>query len=469
MAFTRYKQRGQKWYVYQVSNVWDKTLKKYKQTSIYLGVANEKGGTYSKERQQVQQIEREILDFGDSFAIAKNAEASGFLRVLKECFDDVDSIMSLICYQLTNGAAMYNCQDWVEGNIANKLFPNAKLKSQSISNLIKNLGKEEVQRKFFKRYIETFFQDKHGILIDGTALPSAVNSSLNAWGYDTAGIQKKINCLMLVDKVSKLPIFFRAVPGDIPDVSTLKHTFNEIARLGLTTEAAIFDAGYFSQNNIEYLCQQKVNFISRMPKSRSVFKDLVSNAKNIETSSHAVQYGKRIVFIDSQDINLYGYKMVAHVILDPEKKAKDVKLLLLDSLANPDEEKDVDEAMRYCGFFILISKQELNKAEVLPNYYMRQSIEQIFGFAKINNLLPLRVHSDQSISGYLLLVFLSIIVFIQMRQKLEDKTTVEQALLVLRNLKAKVYDQQIIPQELTKKTKVIFDSLGVTVPTLLGI
>ena len=66
-------------------------------------------------------------------------------------------------------------------------------------------------------------------------------------------------------------------------------------------------------------------------------------------------------------------------------------------------------------------------------------------------------------------MLISIIVFIQMRQKLEDKTTVEQALLVLRNLKAKVYDQRIIPQELTKKTKVIFDSLGITVPTLLGI
>lgn len=469
MAFKRYKQRGQKWYVYQVSNVWDKTLKRYKQTSIYLGVASEKGGAYVKQPQQVQPVEREILDFGDSFAIAKTAEASGFSKVLTECFDDTDSIMSLVCYQLTSGSAMYNCKDWADGNIANKLFPKATLTSQSISNLLKHLGKEEVQRKFFKRYIETFFQDKHGILIDSTALPSAVNSSLNAWGYGASGIEQKVNCLMLVDKASKLPVFFRAIPGEVPDVSTLKHTFDEIARLGLKTEAAIFDAGYFSQNNIEYLCEQNVNFISRMPKSRSAFKELISDAINIETSSNAVQYGKRAVFIDSQEINLYGHKMVAHLILDPDKKAKDIKLLLLDSFANPSEKADVDEAMKYCGFFILVSKQQLDKADVLPNYYTRQSIEQVFGFAKINNLLPLRVHSDQSINGYLLLVFLSIIVFIQMRQKLEDKTTVEQALLILRNLKAKVYDKQIIPQELTKKTKTIFDSLGVTVPIPSGI
>ena len=314
-----------------------------------MGVASKKGGEYTKQHQQAQPVEREILDFGDSFAIAKTAQESGFMKVLKECFDYVDSIISLICYQLTNGAAMYNCKDWVEGNIANKLFPNARLKSQSISNLIKDLGREEVQRKFFKRYIKTFFQDRHGILIDSTTLPSAVNASLNAWGYSASGIEQKVNCLMLVDKVSKLPIFFTAIPGEIPDVSTLKHTFDEIARLGLTTEAAIFDAGYFSQNNIEYLCQQNVNFISRMPKSRSVFKELVSNAKNIETSSHAVQYGKRIVFIDSQEINLYGHKMVAHVILDPDKKAKDIKLLLLDSLANPSEEEDIDQAMRGCN------------------------------------------------------------------------------------------------------------------------
>ncbi len=143
--------------------------------------------------------------------------------------------------------------------------------------------------------------------------------------------------------------------------------------------------------------------------------------------------------------------------------------LILNSFANPSETINIDEAMKYCGFFILVSRHQLDKEEVLPNYYTKQTIEQIFGFAKVNNLLPLRVHSDQSINGYLLLVFLSMVVFILMRQKLQPKITVERSLLILRNLKAKIYENEIVPLEASKKVKDIFKDLNIKMPTSWGI
>jgi transposase len=143
---------------------------------------------------------------------------------------------------------------------------------------------------------------------------------------------------MLVDKASKLPIFFRAIPGEIADVSTLKATFKEIELLGLKVEHAIFDAGYFSETNINYLCKSQISFISRMPKSRKVFTELVDNHKtNLEDIANTVQYGDRVVFIKSVEISLYGYQMFAHIILDPDKKAKDMKYLMIDSLNNPND------------------------------------------------------------------------------------------------------------------------------------
>lgn len=471
MSFIRYKQRGQKWYAYEVTNTWDKELKKYRQTSCYLGISSKKGGEVRRPQAPKQEEpEKGILDFGDGFAIAKSAENMGICHIIADCFQNPDSIMALICYQLSSGSAMYNCNNWIEGNIASKLFPKANLSSQGISNIINNLGKESIQRRFFKQYINTFFRDKHGILIDSSALPSAINSSLNGWGHTSSGIEQKVGCLLLVDKVSKFPIFFRAIPGEIPDVSTLKNTLDEIRSLGLNTEQAIFDAGYFSESNIQFLCEQRVNFLSRMPKSRAVFHQLVGDAKGIESSLNAVQYGKRVVFIEAKEIELYGHKMFAYVILDPEKKAKDTKLMFLDSFANPNESVDLDTKMRTCGIFVLISSSRVENSEILPSYYSRQAIEQVFGFAKTNSILPLRVHSDQSINGYLLLFFLSLVVFIQMRQKLiEHNITLEQALMVLRNVKAKVFDERVVPQELTKKAKDIFRALGVTVPTLTGI
>jgi hypothetical protein len=91
--------------------------------------------------------------------------------------------MSLACFQINEGSAMYNCEDWLEGNIAKKLFPKAKISSQDISRIIKKLGRQELQTKFFKNYVTKFFPNQRGILIDSTALPSAINSEINAFGY----------------------------------------------------------------------------------------------------------------------------------------------------------------------------------------------------------------------------------------------------------------------------------------------
>ena len=361
MSFIRYKKRGNKWYVYEVNNIWNKKAKKYQQTSSYLGVALEKGGTYKKIYNACP-IEKGILDFGDSFAITKIIESSGLSEIIQTSFKRPETIINLICYQLTNGSAMYNCSIWSDGNIIKKLYPKANLDSKTISKVIKEIGEEKTQRIFFTRYIDQFFKEKHGILIDSTALPSSINSSLNSWGHMTEGLSLMVSCLMLVDITSKLPIFFRAIPGGIPDVSTLKTTFLEIEQLGLKTQQAIFDAGYFSENNIRYLCETKINFISRIPKSRKIFKELVLRSQDIEKQINAVKYGNRIVFVTTHEINLYDQQLYAYVIIDPDKKAKDIKKILLNSFENPNEKTEVDLLMKYCGYFILIS--HLTQSEI---------------------------------------------------------------------------------------------------------
>ena len=56
-----------------------------------------------------------------------------------------------------------------------------------------------------------------------------------------------------------------------------------------------------------------------------------------------------------------------------------------------------------------------------------------------------------------------------MRQKLQPAFTVEQPLLILRNLKAKIYDTEAVVQEPNKKTKDISKLLNIIMPTSLGI
>mgnify|MGYP002630739033 CR=1 FL=1 len=475
MATLRYKKRYNKWYVYEITNYWDKELKKPRQKSKYLGVAEEYGGTYTKIKVIQEQIivakELAIVDYGDSYVIDKVSKDIGLSSIIENSFGNLDSIMALICFQITEGSAMYNCNDWLIGNIANKLFPSAKVSSQSISSLFKVLGKQDLQINFFKNYITKFFPDSCGVLIDSTALPSTIHNTINAFGYSNGRIEQNVTCLMLVDKKTNLPIYFRAIGGDIADISTVKTTVSEIKKLGLKPDSAILDAGFCSKENLQFMCTEQINFITRLPKSHKVFNELVKSSKYMmETSKNAITYGERVVFIKSKKVQLYGHEIYAHIILDPNKKAKDTNLLLKNKSDDIDsrEKENLDSKIKNAGYFILLSSDLIEKSEVLPSYYARQFIEQAFGFAKSNNnLLPLRVHSEQSIKGYLMLSFLALIVFIIIRQKI--KVSMDQAMIILRSLKAKIFDNEIIIQEANKKTKDIMKSLNIIMPTVMGV
>ncbi len=60
------------------------------------------------------------------------------------------------------------------------------------------------------------------------------------------------------------------------------------------------------------------------------------------------------------------------------------------------------------------------------------------------NLMPLRVHKEETLRGYLLLIFTALTVFTFLRKEMGNEFTVEEALLTMRNLKCKVYDGEIL-------------------------
>ena len=335
MTSIRYKHRGNKWYVYEISYYWDNDLKRSGQTSRYLGNTDPKSGGYAKTGKQIvskTKLEQAIVDFWHSFAINEVCKAIGLDKVLADSFGDFgDSSINLAYFQITEGSAMQAGEDWYEGNIANILFKRTKVSSQDISRLIKHLGKQELHHRFFKNYIERFFPNRTGLVIDSTALPSAINA------YGT----KDINMMI--------------------------------------------------KNNIE----------------------------DTRTEQQLAE--------------------LAH-------------------------------KLQYSGTLILLSKSAIKKQEILPTYYLRQAIAPMFGFAKANtNILPLRVCSELAINGYLMLVFVSLILFISVRAQRKSIMCMAQALMRLRGLPAKIYANAVVVQEPNKKINNIAKLLEIILPTAIGI
>ena len=136
---------------------------------------------------------------------------------------------------------------------------------------------------------------------------------------------------------------------------------------------------------------------------------------------------------------------------------------------NKDKENYTNSLM-YCGVIGIISSKSIVANDILSCYYLRQSVEQVFGFLKDDlGLLPIRKHNDATIRGYLFLQFIALIMFIKIREQVGNKYTVEKLLMVLSSLKCKIFTDQIIPAELTKEQKLILKNYDILVPRFLGI
>ncbi len=94
----------------------------------------------------------------------------------------------------------------------------------------------------------------------------------------------------------------------------------------------------------------------------------------------------------------------------------------------------------------------------------------MFGFSKDDlDILPLRVHSEEALRGFLFLQFLSLIMFVQLKKHIGKKHTVEEVLLTFRNLKCKIYEKEIIVNEPTRQQKDLAKLLELILPKNLGI
>lgn len=471
MSFIRYKKFGNKEYAYEVNAYWDPKLKKPRQKSRYLGAVIDKKKKIIK-RKVKKEDEKLILDFGDVYLLNEFMKKVKIHSLLNRVFGEKTKyLLAMICYRLCYPSAMSYAKIWNDGSIARILF-NSKLSSQRISDFLRDIGDENVQRDFFKTHISSFVKSKNGVIIDTTSLPNQIHFPFNAWGRCDVGIDKQIRFLFVVDKDCSLPIFFRYLPGNVVDVSSLSATIGELRNLGISNNFVLTDAGFYSEENIKGLFDDGIDFLTRLPSSRKLYKTLVrEEVADIEKFKHAAGYGKRALFVKQKKIQLFGKDAYAHIILDPETKGHKIKRLLLEELEEKSRDDDeIQFKMMKCGIMILISSFKIEKEELLPFYYMRQAAEQLFGFSKDDlKLIPLRVHGEETLRGYLLLTFITLIVFAMFRKKLGKKYTVEEILLTMRSLKCKVYDKEIIVQEVTKQQREITEELDIIMPKNLGI
>ena len=355
------------------------------------------------------------------------------------------------------------------------LYPTANLTSQRVSNFLAAAGDEYSQRGFFKEYLPLLGMwggKAESVIIDSTGLPNSIHFPLTAISNHNGEISNEVRLIYVVQQNTGLPIYFRYCPGNVIDATTLIRCIAELKEQGINTKFAILDAGYYTTDNIEELFDQKISFITRLKESLKLYKELVAeHLSTLETGENLIEYNGRYVYMKGVACKLDGHSAYAYIGLDIERKASESKNIFRHAKDNGIDTGKVFDTIKKQGVFILIASRRIAPGKVLPLYYTRQQIEQIFDIGKnYADMLPLRVHTEETFRGHLLLTFIVTVLMKRIQDKLiKTQITPMSLFLNLRNQKCKVFDDKIITQEAFKKANDCYKAFGIKCPVSIPI
>ena len=413
--------------------------------------------------------EKLILDFGSTHFLDRYIVQSGLLRAIHAMhYGNKDSLFALLQYYIQCNMANYNAAEWLEGSYARILYPKANLESQRISNILASIGQEASYRDFFREYMKLLkHRDGEDILIDSTGLPNSIHFPLTAVSCHNGQISNEVRLIYVVQQGTNLPLYFRYVAGNIIDVSTLTKTILELKAQNINTRFAILDAGYLTKENTEELLRNKISFVTRMRENSSLYQKLVEeHLPTLCSEENLVSYNSRYIYLKRIECELLpGHKGYAYLGMDLAMRSMEASKLFENAGSMKLTEAQVHQQLRRKGVFVLVATRPVAKEKILPLYYTRQQIEQVFDISKNNtNLLPLRVHDEDTFRGHLLLSFVAAIICKQLQDDLKETPfTPEIALLALRNHKCKVFESEVITMEATKKANTLYKKFRIKV------
>ncbi len=420
------------------------------------------------------------VSFGDAFLLDQFLKGNDFWRAVDAIgFRNPDTLHALLAYYILTSHANCHAEDWWELTYVRYLYPKAQMASQRISEALADIGSEEAKRGFFKeyfRFLETNCPHPanggldDGILIDSSGLPNSIRFPLTAVNNHNGVVSEEVRLIYVVQQHTGMPLFFRYVPGNVIDVSTVTRTIAELKANGVNTKFAILDAGYYTGANADALMDAGVSFMARMKSNFKVYQRVIKNhLAGLEAKENAVLYNNRLIYVKcipcrigkKEDRPAYAY-LCKDMTMRHEQEKRIIQRAEDESLSGADIFDDLQKQ----GIFVLISTRKVSKDKLLPLYYMRDQVEKIFELCKQGGkILPINVESEDTFRGHLMMTFMASAILKLMSDKLRKTSlTTESMFMILHEQHAMIYDDEFITTEPVKKMNEAYKAFKLQCP-----
>lgn len=257
------------------------------------------------------------------------------------------------------------------------------------------------------------------------------------------------NLSIAMDKTNRVPLFYEEYPGSITDVSQFTFMVDKVLEYGYRKIGFILDRGYFSKENIQYMDANNCTFIIMCKGCKSLVSALVmENRGSFETNRDAAiraykVYGTTVVSRLYEDDSKDRY---FHIYYNPSKQAAERERLeqridklrqFLEKQVGKDEKFGktyqayfrlhydkkgiflgaeertdiIEQELKLCGYFCIITSEEMSASKALVQYKGRDISEKLFRSDKtFIGSQSERVQSAQSTSAKIFVEFIALIV-----------------------------------------------------------
>ena len=269
---------------------------------------------------------------------------------------------------------------------------------------------------------------------------------------DNAG-KPVFNYSIAYDSVNREPLFYEAYAGSIIDVSQLQCMLEKAAGYGYRNVGFILDRGYFSKENIRFMDRCGYDFVIMAKGMKELVSGLITGCKGTfeESRAHSIKgYGTSGTTVKSRLFPSDEKERFFHIYYSDGKRTfeRDALEAKIDRMARylgkqegkpvrieksfeqyfdliyhgegrknetfvlgKEKEDVVEREIRLCGYFAIITSEEMTAAEALALYKSRDGSEKLFrGDKTYLGNRSLRVQSDESMDAKIFIEFVALIV-----------------------------------------------------------
>lgn len=252
------------------------------------------------------------------------------------------------------------------------------------------------------------------------------------------------------DVQNREPLFYEKYPGSIVDISQLKMMINKASGYGYKEVGFILDRGYFSKQNLEHMDKNGYNFVIMVKGMAELVSSLIlenkgsfENKRKCDMDGFGV-YGttvkKQLYVTDSKERYFHIYHNISKEASERRCFEDELKDMIAYMAAHQGEELSfgpkyhkyfhlhydktgqiflmpeentaaTERELDLCGYFVIITSEDMTAKEALHIYKSRDLSEK--GFRGDKSYLgnrSLRTHSTESTSAKIFIEFVAMIV-----------------------------------------------------------